>query len=170
LRAVDRTSDDEETQMADNPSPEELARWHRWFAIECNNRAWQLADQPTRTDAESDALLNAAHAAALHWSHAGNELNDARARMLLAHAHAACGNGQLALRYAHASHAYIMSIDSPDWEIAFSHAVMAHAAATAGAVDLHAAHYRAARTAADAIVDPEDKAVFEKSFAAIPSP
>jgi hypothetical protein len=156
--------------MADKPSAEDLARWHRWFAVECNNRAWQLADKPSRTAAESDAMLDAAHASALHWSHIGNELNDARARMLLAHVHAACGNGQLALRYARASHAYLTSIASPDWEIAFSHAVLAHAAAAAGARDVHADHYRAARAAGDAIQDPEDKAIFETSFAAIPAP
>ena len=156
--------------MADKPSPEDLARWHRCFASECNNRAWQLADQTTRTEAENDEMLNAGHAAALHWSRVGDELNDARARLLLAHVHAGCGNGQMALRYARASHAYFMGNASPDWEVAFSHAVMAHAGAAAGDRDLHATHYHAARTAGDAIKDSEDKATFEASFASIPTP
>jgi len=47
--------------MPQPPSAEELSRWHRWFAVECNNRAWQLADQAERTAAEDDEMLNAAH-------------------------------------------------------------------------------------------------------------
>jgi hypothetical protein len=50
--------------MPQPPSAEELTRWHRWFAVESNNRAWQLADQTERTAADDDEMLNAAHAAA----------------------------------------------------------------------------------------------------------
>jgi hypothetical protein len=115
--------------MTTQPSPEDLARWHRWFAIECNNGAWPLADLARRTDAEQDEMLNAAHAAAWHWSHV-----------------------------------------CPDWEIAFSHAVMAHAAAAAGAHDLHISHYQAARAAGQLIKDAADNAIFDASFATIPTP
>jgi hypothetical protein len=156
--------------MATPPAAEDLARWHRAFAVECNNRAWQLADQATRTNEEDDELLNAAHAAALHWTAIGTPLHGARAKMLLAHAHAACGDGPLALRYARTSHDYFVSNDTPDWEIAFSHAVMAHAAAASGDRKLHATHYDAARAAGAAIKDAEDKAIFDASFATIPAP
>lgn len=156
--------------MATPPAAEDLTRWHRWFAIDCNNRAWQLADKPSRTDAEKNELLDAAHAAALHWHAIGTPLNDARATMLLAHAHARCGDGQLAMRYARASHDYFVSNETPDWEIAFSYAVMAHAAAASGNKPLHIEHYDAARAAGAAIKDHEDKAIFDKSFATIPAP
>ena len=156
--------------MATPPAAEDLTRWHRWFAVDCNNRAWQLAEKPARTDAENDELLNAAHAAALHWNAIGTPLNHARATMLLASAHAHCGDGQLALRYARTSHDYFASNETPDWEIAFSHAVMAHAAAVSGNKRLHVEHYDAARTAGTAIKDHEDKAIFDKSFATIPAP
>jgi hypothetical protein len=156
--------------MATPPDPEDLTRWHRWFAVESNNRAWQLADQATRSDAENDELLNAAHAAALHWAAIGTPLHAARATMLLAHAHAACGSAILALRYARRSHSYFVSNEAPDWEIAFSHAVMAHAAAAAGDRQLHGEHYDVARKAGAAIKDTEDKAIFDAAFATIPSP
>jgi hypothetical protein len=156
--------------MATPPTADELTRWHRWFAVECNNRAWHLADQKHRTDAENDELLNAAHAAAQHWHAIGTPLHGARATMLLAHAHAACGDGLLAIRYARTSHDYFMSNETPDWEIAFSHAVMAHAAAAAGNKQLHGVHYEAARAAGAAIEEDEDKAIFTASFATIPAP
>ena len=41
----------------------EVARWTRWFAIECNNRVWRLAEATRRTSAEDDEMLHAAHAA-----------------------------------------------------------------------------------------------------------
>lgn len=156
--------------MSQQPTSEDLTRGHRWFAVEANNRAWQLAEQPSRTEAEDDEMLNAAHAAAMHWATFANPLNDARAKMLVAHAHAFAGNGRYALRQARASHAYLTSIDSPDWEIAFSHAVMAHAAAAADDRDAHRRHHAAARVAGDAIKESEDRAIFEKTFARIPMP
>jgi hypothetical protein len=39
--------------MHDAVSPEELAKWTRWFAIECNNRAWRLAEAEERSIFES---------------------------------------------------------------------------------------------------------------------
>ena len=74
------------------------------------------------------------------------------------------------MRYARASHDYFASNETPDWEIAFSYAVMAHAAAAAGNKRVHAEHYDAARAAGNAIKDHEDKAIFDKSFATIPAP
>jgi hypothetical protein len=156
--------------MSQQPTSEELSRWHRWFAVDANNRAWQLAEQASRTATEDDEMLNVAHAAALHWAAIGNELNDARARMLLGHVHATLGHGDLALRYARASHDHLSRIDSPDWEIAFSHAVMAHASAAANDAAGHREHYAAARSAGNAIKDPEDRIIFEATFARIPAP
>ena len=70
--------------MTDQPSPEDLKKWHRWFAVECNNAALELAEKTSRSEAESAQLLDAAHAAAFHWNQSGTELNVARARLLLA--------------------------------------------------------------------------------------
>jgi hypothetical protein len=35
--------------MADDPAPEDIEKWNKWFAVECNNRAWRLAEQTSRT-------------------------------------------------------------------------------------------------------------------------
>ena len=69
--------------MPGTPTAEELHDRHRYFAVECNNRAWDLAAKP-RTAAEDDEMLNAAHAAAYHWRAVGTDLHAMRARMLLA--------------------------------------------------------------------------------------
>jgi hypothetical protein len=155
--------------MANDLSPEEISRSHRWHAIECNNLGWRLSDDASRTSSEDEEMLNAAHASAYHWSKVGTELHQARAKMLLAHVHATLGLGPSALTYAQQSYDEISAHQPPDWEVAFLHAVLAHAAFAAGEGDLHQHHYRKAQECGEAIADPEDKEIFLKTFHRIPA-
>lgn len=156
--------------MTDRPSTDEIAKWQKWFAIACNNRAWQLIEQPSRTPAEGHELLHAAHAAAWHWTRVGTPLNNARAEMLLGFAHALQGDGPLALRYAMASFNYFNEHEAPDWEQAFAHATLAIAAHAAGNTALHAEHHAEATRLGEAIADPQDRDVYERSFRQVPVP
>jgi len=151
-------------------APEELARWTRWFAVECNNRAWRLAESASRTPAEDDEMLHSAHAAALHWGKVGTELHKARATMLLGHVHALLGQGASGMRYARRSFSYVTSHDSPPWEVAFAHAVLANAAAAARETELHAKHYAIAKSLGSALPDAEEKSIFEAMFGVVPVP
>lgn len=155
--------------VTERPSPEDIARWQKWFAIACNNRAWALVEQQSRTPAETHELLHTAHAAAWHWSRVGTELNGARSEMLLGFAHALAGDGPLALRYAMSSFNYFNEHEAPDWEQAFAHAVLAAAAKAAGNAELHSEHYSEAARLGDAIADPEDREVFMRSFRLVPA-
>src|SRR5258708_281812 len=93
-------------------------------------RAWQLAQQDSRTPAEDKEMLRCAQAAAAHWVEATAGLDHVRATILLAHAYALVGDGQRALQYARQVFALVSSReDSPAWELALAHAVLAHAAA-----------------------------------------
>jgi predicted enzyme related to lactoylglutathione lyase len=156
--------------MAERPDAADIARWHRYFAVECNNRAWALADAAERTDAQVEELVHAAHAAALHWSQVGTELNSARAELLLAHALALAGDGTPALRYARRSFDYLTTRSSPDWEVAFAHMVLANAAHAAGDRALHARHHTEAARLGAAIAAPEDRQIFETSFRSVSAP
>jgi hypothetical protein len=156
--------------MPDELSPEQIARSHRWHAIECNNLAWSLSDRAERTPAEDDEMLDAAHGSAFHWSRAGDALHRARADMLLGRVHAVLGDGSAALAYAQRSLDYLLAHDPPDWEIAFAHAIVAQAGLAAGDAALHGRHYREAVSLGDAIADPEDRAIFDATFATIPAP
>jgi len=151
-------------------APEELARWTRRFAVECNNRAWRLAEAPGRTAEEDEEMLHSAHAAALHWGQVGTELHRARATMLLAHVHGLLGHGESAMEYATRSFAYVASHDSPPWEVAFAHAVLANAASAAGKRDLHGKHYAIAKALGASLPDEEERAIFEATFRAVPVP
>jgi len=152
------------------PAPEEIEKWDRWFAIESNNIAWTLAEDPGRTPAQREEMLNAAHASAFHWSRIGSELNKARADMLLGLVHALLGNGPLAMTHARRSFEYISAHESPDWEFALAHAVLANAAHAAGETALYVTQYALARSSGDAIADSGDKEIFERIFVQLPAP
>ena len=114
---------------------------------ELNNRAWRLAEKATRTQAEDREMLDAANAAANHWGKTADELKRARAAILLGQVHALLGDGKQALHHAREAFAYVTEHeDTPGWQVAFAHAVMANAAAANGELSLHKTHYQRAKT------------------------
>jgi hypothetical protein len=156
--------------MAGQPTEADPAKWHRWFAVEANNRAWRLSESRARSAAEDAEMLDAAHAAAYHWAKAGTALHAARAQMLLGHAHALLGHGTPAMMNARAAFDYVAAHDSPPWEVAFAHAVLANAAAAAKDAAAHAAHYGEAQALGGALADLEEREIFDAMFASVPAP
>jgi hypothetical protein len=153
-------------------SPEDTKpeSWHRFFGASANNTAWTLAELPAAEVSHRD-LLNAAHAAAWHWQHVGSELNRMRALMLLAQAHAQAGLGTTALAYADEMRAYFLGVPStPDWEIAFTHVIHAHAAWAANAKEQHAHSYAQAVQAVAALANEEDRAIVQRVLRHVPVP
>jgi hypothetical protein len=144
--------------------------WARYFAIEANNRAWQLASQRERSEIQLQEMLHAAHASAYHWNTVGTDLNRARAKYLLAEVHALVGFGASALSLATEALSYFETVDTPDWERAYLHVIHSHAAAAAGDAHSHAASYFTADAAVQSIVDPEDRRIVEQTFVQVPGP
>jgi hypothetical protein len=155
--------------VPERPSAEEIAKWDRFFGIECNNRAWRLSESTSRTQAEDYEMLHCAHAAALHWSKVGKELHNARATMLLGHVEALL-NCPTAMDYAQHSFDYVTSHDSPAWEVAFAHAVLANAAAASGDAKLHAKHYAEAKALGAALANDEERKIFDATFKVVRAP
>ena len=56
---------------------------HRYFAVECNNNAWELAERDERTKEQEQEMISLAEVASWHWSKVGTPINFARADMLL---------------------------------------------------------------------------------------
>ena len=115
-------------------------------------------------------MLDAAHAAAFHWSTVGTEIHAARADMLLPHVHALLGHAELAMQYANASYTKVTSRESPQWELAFAHAVLAHAASAAGNAELHSRHFALAKQMGRALPNAEEREIFEATFCRVPVP
>ena len=156
--------------MAKAPEDTRPETWHRHFAAAANNKAWAMAEMP-RSQVDVPALLNAAHASAWHWQVVGNELNQKRALMLVAQAHAVAGLGESALRYSTEMRAYFLAqASTPDWELAFVHAIHANAAHAAGDKAQHRNSYALAESAIKAIADDEDRGIVLRLFAQVPRP
>ena len=156
--------------MRQQPSNEDMLKWHRWFAVECNNNGWTLAEKADRTPDEDREMLCLAYAAALHWSKVGTPLNAARADLLLARGHALLQHADLAVHYAKRCLEFCQNNACEDWDVAFAEAEMAYAAAIAGDSEGHAAHYEIAKSKGESLKDPEDRKVFLESFERIPKP
>jgi hypothetical protein len=156
--------------MPHAPTDPDPDKWQRRFAVEFNNRAWRLSESPARSEAEDAEMLSAALAAAYLWAQVGTPHNVALADMLLGHVHALAGHPGLALKHAQASYDFVMANDSADWEVAFAHAVLAHAAAAGGDAALHRQHYLQAQTLGEALADEEERDIFNATFRQIPAP
>lgn len=80
--------------------PFDPATAHRWFGAECNNTAWSLLEQPTRSAEQTERLIHTAHAALHHWAEVGTPVNRLRGLCLLATAYTAAGRTEEAIRWA----------------------------------------------------------------------
>jgi hypothetical protein len=155
--------------MTEQPSEEDLTKWHRRFAVEANNRAWTLAEKPELTSEERTELLYAAYAAAHHWSKIGTIAQVALAELLLGRVHAVLGHGDLAMKFATSAFNAINSRETEPWEVAFAHAILANAAAVSGDAELHAQHYVQAKALGESL-ETQDRDLFRATFDLIPTP
>lgn len=102
-------------------SQDDIKKANQWFAIECNNAAWDLTSQADLSAEQRQELLLTAYASVYHWSKVGEPVNVARGEMLLAHTHAIRGEGEAAMRYAKNVKAFYDANGGDTWEIAFGH-------------------------------------------------
>lgn len=156
--------------MGVSPTAEELALWQRRLAAHANNRAWTLAEAPSRSADEDEELLHAAHAAMHLWSIVGDARHRAHAALLLAHAHALLGEGSHAARYLAKAEPLLLASDAAGWERALTEAVGAGVAAAQGDAAAHRSRHQEAVRLAAALEDPDDRGVVEATLRRIPVP
>ena len=146
----------------------DLQQAHRWFAIELNNRAWDVIEVAERTTEDMERMLHSAHASVYHWSQVGTALNQLRGYCLLVTAYTAAGLPEGAARYAR--RCLELSGQAGAEQTAFDratvHGCAARAFALCGENEAARSHYESALAAAAALEDPEDRAVFERLYPA----
>ncbi len=152
------------------PTAEEVSSWQKRLAAQANNQAWRLSESTSRSPAESEEMLHAAHAAMYFWSIVGNPGNRAHAAQLLAHVYALLGRGEDAAAYLSASSAHFANTDCAPWEVAISHAVAANVAASLNDRLRHEEHYEKARDLIAALPDPEDRNILLPTLNVVPVP
>jgi len=145
--------------------PFDLAKAHLWFAIECNNQAWDLVEKSNLTADETQQMIHLAHASVLHWQAVGTALNRQRGENLLATVYAAAGDAAAAVR--HAERCLSLSVQNAKEESTFDRATALGCAAKAHALADDTAQTARLRTLANtaaAALDDEEWGVFEKLY------
>lgn len=155
--------------MSEKPLQTEIEKWQRWFAVECNNRTWDIASQPERTPEEEREMVAAAYAAAFHWAKVGTAVHIARADVTLAHALSIAGQGTLALEAAVRGLQFFAQRNGEDWDIAFAHLEVALAAYVRGDAARHRQHYALARQMGERIAEAEERSIFFGELAKVPA-
>jgi hypothetical protein len=145
--------------------PFDVLRAQRWFAVEFNNRAWDLIEQPSRTAEQVQELIHAAHAAAVHWQAVGTPLQAQRAENLLATAYCVAGKPEPALR--HAQRCLALSEQNASEESAFDRATAFGCAALAhqlAADELESERLMTLAQSAAEKLEADDRGVFENLY------
>jgi len=156
--------------MTEKPSPEEVVHWQRRLASQANNRAWSISEQPARTAAEDEEMLDAAHAAMYFWSIVGNANNQAHAAQLLAHTYAMVKQPKRASQYLDKCLPVLAGESAKPWERALAHAVAANVASAGGNSQDHTRHYQEATRLTAALENAEERAIIEATLRVLPVP
>jgi tetratricopeptide (TPR) repeat protein len=146
--------------------PFEVAKAHRRFAIELNNRAWDLIDAPARTAAETAEMLSAAHASRYHWRQVGTLVNHLRADTLVAAAYLTAGHPTLALGYAQSCLQLCEQAgdDATAFDRACAYAGLGSALAALQHIAPARAYYQQALQQVAQFEDDDERAVFAKLY------
>lgn len=72
----------------------------KWFAVWCNNEAWDLVEAEQLEGDDAERMIHAAHTACYHWMEVGEKINHLRALVLLTSAYLKVQQGACAVHYA----------------------------------------------------------------------
>lgn len=118
---------------------------HRYFGVEFNNRIFAFAEKPKLTDDEKLEVVSCAYAALLHWQKfSGHQVvNTQRGLYMLAKAHVIVEDKVKAIEFANRCFDYTQDHqgDMKDFDIAYSHEMMARASALNGDAANFKKHY-----------------------------
>lgn len=145
--------------------PFDLQKAQRWFAVEANNRGWDLVELPQRSPAEVEEMIHVAHAALWHWRAAGAAINELRALELLTTAYCAAGRAEPAGHFSQQTLAQLsLTPDHTPFDAVCSHAGAAWASQLQGDAAGTEQQRRLARDLLPALAADEDRELVQKIY------
>ena len=142
----------------------------RRLAAELFNTVWTLLESPGRDPHDDDRMLHAAHASRYHWGQVGDPVNLARGEWQCSRVYAVLGRAEPALHHARRTLELCERHGIGDFDLAFAYEALARGHAVAGDRDACLANLELARSAAEAVVDPEDRRAVMDDVASIRPP
>jgi hypothetical protein len=139
-------------------------------AREAHAAAWRLLDKAERSEAETAAMIGAAHASLSAWEQAGGPVERQRGNWLVARAYIAAGLMEPAMEFARRTMELTREHQATlaDFDLAFAKEIAARAWALGGNPLRAREHYDGARRLGDAIKDDGHRAEFFRQFAGGP--
>lgn len=128
---------------------------HEYFAAYCFNATWELLDKESRTDEETEAMIDLAHASRSHW----RERDDQSPKTLsigawqISRVYAVADRPDEALRYGTEALEIARSEGLGDFYIGYGHEAVARAASAMGDSETAGLHIEAARNLLGSIAD-----------------
>jgi hypothetical protein len=138
---------------------------HNYFAIEYNNRLWDLLDKKNRTEEEDNQIINYAHTSLVHWSEnpKGTIVNIQRGEYMIANVYCYIGIKEQSLYYAKRCLKITEENkeNMKDFDIAYAHLIMARALALSENKEEATKYYQMAVYSGNLIQNMEDKKFFD---------
>ena len=156
--------------MSELPTADEVALWQKRLAGQANNRAWTLAEQPSRSTAEDDEMLHAAHAASYFWNIVGDDRRKAHAAQLLGHVYGLLNQPEAAQRHLARSEPVFFAASAETWERALAHVVAANVAAAKPDLVAYQVHFDRATEEMAEIASTEEREMVHAALQAVPVP
>lgn len=142
---------------------------HKHFAASCFNGTWDLLDQGSRTDEETEVMIDRAHASRLHWRHRDDESPKTQSvsAWQISRVYAVAGRPDEALRYGTNALDIARIGGAGEFYVAYGHEAVARAAASLGDSEAASLHLSAARELLQAISDDERRTAVESDLDSI---
>ncbi|MBC8325613.1 MAG: hypothetical protein H8E27_08310 [Verrucomicrobia subdivision 3 bacterium] len=134
---------------------------HKFFSAHCFNRAWEFIDQPKRTPAENEQMIQRTMTSLWHWTQREDctDQNRSIGYWQAARVFALAGEPDNARKYAKLC-LDITPTDDP-FCLGYAHEAMARAEALAGNAELADQHLETATQLAPKITEPENRKLLE---------
>jgi tetratricopeptide (TPR) repeat protein len=142
---------------------------HKYFAVECFNRAWDLIDKPDRTAEEDEAMIRSSLASIWHWT----QRKDCTATNLsvgywqTSRIYALLGQADNARRYGQLCLDVSQGDEILPFYLGYAHEALARAESVAGNREKMEEYLREARRVADTVPDPDGRKYLLDDLASI---
>ena len=132
---------------------------HRQLGVDLYNATWKLLEQESRTPADDDAMLDATHASAYHWSRAvgAGPVNAARGHWQISRVNSVLGRAEAAVYHAQRCLELYTEHGIGDWDLASAYEALARAHQVAGNNAEYRRNLELGRDALAQIADEEDR-------------
>jgi len=141
---------------------------HRKIGSDLFNYTWSLLERKKRSLAETDELLNAAHASRYHWGHAGTPLNLSIGEWQVSRVYAVLGRAEPALYHGRRALEIARRNRLGRFYLAYAYEALARAAAVDGDRRARNRYLREARRIGAEVRDRDDRRTLLEDLATIP--